>query len=235
MLGRQQWRRQTQSLLSWTFLLVGETGNWYYLVAHRPCSPWVCGQQVNQGRLHKLETTLDLLELAASGIEEEITSIYRPSSRPVSSVHHSVPSLWDGMLIQLLSIPPQALSCLVFTVVDFHCRGFSSWSFEWAPIPEQLSVGDELPVAVVPLGPSYRTPTCSWLTSPLCSSVSWPLPSCTPLIFSVCFSTQSWWFIPVLMNSLTSHFIFLLAKLDKFPFSDAINLASGKYYSTQDR
>lgn len=37
------------------------------------------------------------------------------------------------------------------------------------------------------------------------------------------------------MNSLTSHFIFLLAKLDKFPFSDAINLASGKYYSTRER
>lgn len=87
----------------------------------------LCGPQtlqINQGRLHKLKTTLDLLELAASDIEEEITSIYRPSSKSVSSIHHSVPSLCDGMRIQLLSISPQALSCLYSLLFTSIAEGF---------------------------------------------------------------------------------------------------------------
>lgn len=68
-----------------------------------------------------------------------------------------MPPVCDGVRIHLLSIPSPALSCLsslLFTSIAEDCP------HDHLNGPhEQLSVGDELPVAVVPLDPSYRTPT----------------------------------------------------------------------------
>ena len=124
-------------------------------------------------------------------------------------------------------------SSLLFTPA---AQGFSCYYLNGPQDPSHRVVRDESnPAAIVPSAPSYHPPPVFWAHLPLVlirkqTSAGLQTPS-----YFVYFSTQSWWFIPVPVDSLTSHIIFLLAKLANFPFSNAINLPSGKYYCTQDR
>lgn len=123
-----------------------------------------------------------------------------------------------------------------FIVIYSNCTRLFSLLFEWAPRPNPLNCGrwvhSSCHYSLCPILPALYL--CLGLTSPCAhqkADLCWVSNS---LLYFVYFFTWSWWFIPVPMDSLTSHIIFLLAKFANIPFSDAINLPSGKYYSTQD-
>lgn len=139
----------------------------------------------------------------------------------------------------LLSIPSPStnLKLSPFMVIYSKCTGLFSLLFEWAPRPNPLNCGrwvlSSYHDTLCPIWPAPYL--CSGLTSPCAHQKADFYWVSNSLLFFVYFFTRSWWFIPVPMDSLTSHIIFLLAKLANILFSDAINLPSGKYYCTQDR
>lgn len=124
-------------------------------------------------------------------------------------------------------------SSLLFTPA---AQGFSRYCSSGPQDPSHWVVRDESsPAATVPSTPSYHPQPVFWAHVPLVfirkqTSAGLQTPS-----YFVYFSRQWWRFIPVPVDSLTSHITLLLTKLANVPFSDVINLPSGKYYCTQDR